>query len=109
MKLAFEFFTQLLPGNVCKRGHIKRDQRVVYKHIHTSPLFFCFAHHPGNIVSFGNICLNSYCLSAECWLSYNATLRALRLGYLDALWYRGGIEAWTDARLPHIIITRDEW
>lgn len=50
-----------------------------------------------------------YCLSAECWLSYNATLRALRLGYLNALWYRGGIEAWIDARLPYIIIAQDEW
>lgn len=50
-----------------------------------------------------------YCLSSVCWLSYNATLRALRLGYLNAQWYRGGIEAWTDARLPYVVIVRDEW
>jgi PQQ-dependent catabolism-associated CXXCW motif protein len=41
-----------------------------------------------------------YCLSAECWMSYNAALRAIRLGYRNVLWYRGGIEAWKSAGLP---------
>lgn len=41
-----------------------------------------------------------YCLSAECWLSYNASLRAVALGYRSVLWYRGGIEAWRAAGLP---------
>jgi PQQ-dependent catabolism-associated CXXCW motif protein len=50
-----------------------------------------------------------YCLSAECWLSYNATLRALRLGYTNALWYRGGIEAWSAAGLPVTKLTDDRW
>lgn len=35
-----------------------------------------------------------FCASTRCWLSYNAALRALRLGYTNVLWYRGGIEAW---------------
>lgn len=35
-----------------------------------------------------------FCASAQCWLSYNAALRAVRLGYRQVLWYRGGIEAW---------------
>jgi PQQ-dependent catabolism-associated CXXCW motif protein len=35
-----------------------------------------------------------YCQSPLCWLSYNAALRALRLGYADVLWYRGGIQYW---------------
>lgn len=34
------------------------------------------------------------CTSPRCWLSYNAALRAVRLGYGDVRWYRGGIEAW---------------
>lgn len=50
-----------------------------------------------------------YCLSAECWLSYNATLRALRLGYSNAMWYRGGVEAWTAAGLPVVNIDQDRW
>lgn len=41
-----------------------------------------------------------YCLSPECWMSYNAALRAIRLGYRNVLWYRGGIEAWKSAGLP---------
>src|SRR4051812_4356911 len=34
------------------------------------------------------------CAGPRCWLSYNAALRAVRLGYTNVLWYRGGIEAW---------------
>ena len=35
-----------------------------------------------------------YCTGPRCWLSYNAALRAMRLGYTDVRWYRGGIQAW---------------
>lgn len=38
-----------------------------------------------------------YCLSSHCWMSYNASLRAIHLGYRNVLWYRGGIEAWKAA------------
>jgi len=41
-----------------------------------------------------------YCLSRECWMSYNASLRAIHAGYRNVLWYRGGIEAWAYAGLP---------
>ncbi len=41
-----------------------------------------------------------YCLSPECWMSYNASLRAINLGYTNVLWYRGGIESWRKAGLP---------
>lgn len=35
-----------------------------------------------------------FCQGPECWLSYNAALRAVALGYEAVFWYRGGIEAW---------------
>ena len=38
-----------------------------------------------------------FCLSSECWMSYNAGLRALELGYTNVHWYRGGTEAWNRA------------
>ncbi|WP_424932909.1 rhodanese-like domain-containing protein [Amaricoccus macauensis] len=38
-----------------------------------------------------------YCASRECWMSYNAALRAINLGYTNVLWYRGGLEAWKRA------------
>jgi len=38
-----------------------------------------------------------YCQSTQCWMSYNAALRASRMGYSQVLWYRGGIEAWKAA------------
>ncbi len=41
-----------------------------------------------------------YCQSTQCWMSYNAALRAVNLGYTNVLWYRGGIEAWQQAGLP---------
>jgi len=41
-----------------------------------------------------------YCLSTQCWMSYNAALRAINLGHTNVLWYRGGIEAWQQAGLP---------
>ena len=41
-----------------------------------------------------------FCVDAKCWLSYNAALRALALGYTRVLWYRGGIAAWSAAGLP---------
>lgn len=41
-----------------------------------------------------------YCQSNQCWMSYNAALRAINLGYKNVLWYRGGIEAWKMAGQP---------
>lgn len=41
-----------------------------------------------------------YCQSVQCWMSYNAALRAIRMGYSQVLWYRGGIEAWKRAGQP---------
>lgn len=41
-----------------------------------------------------------YCQSTQCWMSYNAALRAINMGYTNVLWYRGGIEAWKSAGLP---------
>ncbi len=38
-----------------------------------------------------------FCQGPRCWLSYNAALRAIRLGYRAVYWYRGGIEAWLAA------------
>lgn len=38
-----------------------------------------------------------FCVSRNCWLSYNATLRAVRLDYHLVYWYRGGLEAWRAA------------
>jgi PQQ-dependent catabolism-associated CXXCW motif protein len=38
-----------------------------------------------------------FCASVQCWLSYNAALRASVLGYTQVFWYRGGVEAWRAA------------
>ena len=41
-----------------------------------------------------------FCSGAECWASYNASLRASLIGYRNVYWYRGGLRAWKDAGLP---------
>ncbi len=40
-----------------------------------------------------------YC-RADCWMSWNATKRALEWGYHGALWYRDGTDGWSEASLP---------
>ena len=41
-----------------------------------------------------------FCADRECWLSYNAALRAIAAGYTNIMWYRGGIAAWLHAGEP---------
>jgi PQQ-dependent catabolism-associated CXXCW motif protein len=38
-----------------------------------------------------------FCVNSQCWLSYNAALRAVAAGFSQVYWYRGGIEAWREA------------
>jgi len=40
-----------------------------------------------------------YC-RVDCWMSWNATKRALEWGYRAASWYRDGTDGWTEAALP---------
>jgi PQQ-dependent catabolism-associated CXXCW motif protein len=41
-----------------------------------------------------------FCLGPQCWESYNAALRAIRMGFSNVFWYRGGLQAWQAANLP---------
>ena len=43
--------------------------------------------------------LTFFCEGYQCWLSYNASLRAHELGYTNVQWYRGGVKAWEAAKL----------
>jgi PQQ-dependent catabolism-associated CXXCW motif protein len=43
-----------------------------------------------------------FCIGAKCWESYNAALRAIKLGYRKVYWYRGGINAWQAAHRPYL-------
>jgi PQQ-dependent catabolism-associated CXXCW motif protein len=40
------------------------------------------------------------CASSKCWESYNAALRAMKMGFQNVLWYRGGLLSWKAASLP---------
>ncbi|TKD47212.1 trypsin-like serine protease [Azotobacter chroococcum] len=41
-----------------------------------------------------------YCHHNQCWMSYNSALRAIRLGYQNVYWYRGGIKSWIKSGAP---------
>jgi rhodanese-related sulfurtransferase len=41
-----------------------------------------------------------YCNAGECWKSYKATVLALRAGYKQVYWFRGGIPEWKSKKLP---------
>jgi len=41
-----------------------------------------------------------YCHHSQCWMSYNSALRAIRLGYQNVYWYRGGISSWIKSGAP---------
>ena len=41
-----------------------------------------------------------FCQSKTCWLSANATFRAVAIGYQSVYWYRGGRCAWQQGLLP---------
>ncbi|MBV1700366.1 MAG: PQQ-dependent catabolism-associated CXXCW motif protein [Hyphomicrobiales bacterium] len=40
-----------------------------------------------------------YCLK-DCWMSWNAARRAMRLGYDHVVWYRDGSDGWAGAQFP---------
>jgi len=46
-----------------------------------------------------NVPIIIYCSEPMCWLSYNASLRAIAAGYKQVYWYRGGLQAWQMAGL----------
>lgn len=41
-----------------------------------------------------------YCASVECYMSYNAAIRAVRLGYSRIYWMRAGLQGWQEAGYP---------
>jgi rhodanese-related sulfurtransferase len=41
-----------------------------------------------------------YCNAGECWKSYKASVVAVRAGYSNIHWFRGGIPEWKSKNLP---------
>ncbi|HEX3954072.1 MAG TPA: rhodanese-like domain-containing protein [Stellaceae bacterium] len=56
-----------------------------------------------------NAMIVTFCFDSHCWLSYNAALRAAKLGYRNVRWYRGGREAWHAAGLPTVPVAQEAW
>jgi PQQ-dependent catabolism-associated CXXCW motif protein len=50
-----------------------------------------------------------FCLSKVCWLSHNAAVRAVSLGYTNVYWYRGGRSAWQAAGLAMQPVQAATW
>ena len=41
-----------------------------------------------------------YCIGSQSWHSANAAMRAVKAGYTQVMWYRGGLQAWQAAGMP---------
>ena len=41
-----------------------------------------------------------YCNAGECWKSYKASVAAIKAGYKQVNWFRGGMPEWTSKGLP---------
>ena len=41
-----------------------------------------------------------YCNAGECWKSYKASTVAIRAGYTNIQWFRGGMPEWKSKHLP---------
>lgn len=41
-----------------------------------------------------------YCNAGECWKSYKASVVAMRAGYSNIHWFRGGMPEWKAKKLP---------
>ena len=50
-----------------------------------------------------------FCVDSQCWLSYNAALRAIAAGYTNIMWYRGGVAAWRQAGLLMVMSEPFGW
>jgi PQQ-dependent catabolism-associated CXXCW motif protein len=50
-----------------------------------------------------------YCAGVTCWSSFNASVRAVNLGYRNVHWYRGGLASWYAAGLPTSVTKDDRW
>lgn len=45
------------------------------------------------------VALLFYCIE-DCWMSWNASKRAVEWGYRSVLWYRKGVDGWKEAGFP---------
>jgi adenylate cyclase len=50
-----------------------------------------------------------FCVNSERFTSYNLALRLVALGYTQAYWYRGGVEAWQVNELPETDLALQDW
>ena len=50
-----------------------------------------------------------FCLGSKCWLSYNASLRAIHAEFTNVYWYRGGLDSWKRAGLPTKWLQKANW
>lgn len=47
-----------------------------------------------------NAAIVFYCNAGECWKSFKASTVAVKAGYVNIHWFRGGLPAWKAAALP---------
>ena len=84
-------------------GHIKGALLVPYHEVSAKEIGFDGAEDKFDLAKLPqdkNAAMLLYCDGTPCWKSYKAAVLAIRNGYKNIYWFRGGFPEWKDAAYP---------
>lgn len=90
-------------ANEFAEEHIKGARNVPYKEKSAKSVSFDAAQDSFDLAKLPadkNAPVVFYCNAGECWKSYKASVAALKAGYKNISWFRGGMPEWKSRKLP---------
>lgn len=90
-------------ANEFAEEHIKGARNVPYKEKSAKAVSFDAAQDSFDLSKLPadkNAPVVFYCNAGECWKSYKASVAALKAGYKNISWFRGGMPEWKSRKLP---------
>lgn len=90
-------------ANEYAEEHIKGARSVPYKEKSAKSVNFDAAQDSFDLSKLPadkNALIVFYCNAGECWKSYKSSVAALRAGYKNIAWFRGGMPEWKSQKLP---------
>lgn len=90
-------------ANEYAEAHIKGAKSIPYKEKSAKAADFDASQDSFNIAKLNsdkNAPVVFYCNAGECWKSYKASVAALKAGYKNVHWFRGGFPEWKSKAYP---------
>jgi rhodanese-related sulfurtransferase len=90
-------------ANEFAEAHIKGAQSIPYKEKSAKSVDFDPSQDSFNVAKLNtdkNAPVVFYCNSGECWKSYKASVVAVKAGYKNVHWFRGGFPEWKSKGYP---------